>query len=175
MSWPPVLGRRVGKCLRRSIALVGSVFLVAVLLSACSGLAFIKDTQLKIVYPRNYSTVNLPVTIRWVDHGAPAQNTLAVFVDQVPIPPGQSVRYLAQQDPACLSTPGCPNSTWLLQHGVHLVPPGGRSLTLPYLFNNGNPNVRDLHRITIVLFNHARYRVTEASFTVDFFVNRKGP
>lgn len=175
MSWTLLLGRRVARPLRRSIALVGAVALFAVLLNACSGLAFIRDTQLRIVYPRNYSTVNLPVTIRWVDHGAPARTTLAVFVDEIPIPPGQSVRYLAQQDPACLTTPGCPNRTWLLQHGVHLVSKGGRSLTLPYLFNNGNPNVKDLHRITIVMFNHARYRATEASFSVDFFVNRKGP
>ncbi len=166
---------RMAKPFRCPGTLLLASLLLAALLSACSGLAFVKDTQLSIVYPRNYSTVNLPVTIRWVDHGAPAQSPLAVFVDHVPNPPRQSVRYLAQQDPACLSTPGCPNKTWLVQHGVHLIPPGTKSLTLPYMSNNGNPNVRDLHRITIVMFNSARQRVTEASFSVEFFVNRKVP
>ena len=83
-------------------------------------LAFREDESIDIVAPANRSTVRLPVEVRWTDtHDG--EVLYAVFVDRAPIRPGQSLRSIGNDDPACRNDPGCPDAAYLARQRIYLV------------------------------------------------------
>jgi hypothetical protein len=152
---------------------LGAMSIVAVLVAtACSGgLVFAKDTRVRIVSPRDLGTVSTPVHIRWTAEVTPAL-MYAVFVDALPIHPGQNLRSLAGA--RCAGIPSCVDVAWLNRHNVYVTnQPDVELDALPILGTpHGNP---DMHTVTIVLVDPAWRRQGESAWTVTFAVSRVLP
>ncbi|MHB8341618.1 MAG: hypothetical protein ACYDB7_10645 [Mycobacteriales bacterium] len=152
---------------------------VSLALAGCSfsNLAFVTDTRLHFTAPVNRDLVKLPVTLRWTMRdftvlapgtAAPSSSTgyFALFVDQAPIRPGQTLRAVASGNNSCLHTPGCPNAAYLADRGVYTT--ASTSFTLTQVASlNAYQNVQ-LHTVTVVLLNSAGHRIGESAWYVSF-------
>ena len=130
------------------------------------GLQFAKDERLTIVAPKNLATVDVPVHLRWTSTIAPANgDRYAVFVDHLPVHPGQNLRSMA--DASCASVRSCVDEAWLNRHFVYVTQ--RPSLDLEYLPildpAKGEP---EMHRVTIVLVDADWRRVNESAWRVSF-------
>ena len=148
---------------------------LAVAVSACAvqGLEFFTDHRVKILVPHNRATVNVPVTLRWEAPGLQRDPTkgpfFAVFVDQAPIHPGQSLRSVA--DDACKRTPGCPDQQYLTDRYIFVTDQTSLQLdAVPNLRSSSKTGAKDQHEATIILLDDSGYRIGEAAYTVDFTV-----
>jgi hypothetical protein len=137
---------------------------------ACGRLQFAKDARLRIVAPVDMATVSAPVHLRWVGRipsgdvsGGSA--VYAVFVDALPVHPGQNLRSLA--GPTCARVASCVDEAWLNRHYVYLTDHADLDLdALPIL---GTPKgERDVHKVTIVLVDSNWRRVGESAWSVTF-------
>ena len=159
--------RRFG---RRGTALAGLV-VTALLAPACGGgLLFAKDSRLTIDSPRDLQPVSLPVHLRWtatVRRSPPAQ--YAVFVDVLPVHPGQNLRAVAGS--RCAGVPSCVDEALLNRHSVYLAREPRLDLeTLPILGPpKGEP---DVHQATIVLVDANWRRLGESAWRVNFVLRR---
>jgi hypothetical protein len=155
---------------------------VALLLSACvpEGLAFVRDDRLEIVSPSARSTVTTPVTIRWEVHdfqitgetgdAADDAGYFAVFVDRAPIPPGESLEWLARDDRRCLATKGCPDRTYFADR--HVYSTTDTEIRLRNLPELDAYQGHESHEVTIVLLDGRGRRIGEGAWYVDFFYDR---
>ena len=75
-----------------------AALLLSALAPACGveGLNFVQDDRVTITAPRDRAEVRLPVTIRW--KAEDFDGTYAVFVDRAPVPPGETLAWLARDD-----------------------------------------------------------------------------
>lgn len=179
--------RTVSFGLRRSgVAL--TVLLIAIATSsACvsEGLAFRTDTRLEITSPEDRSEVTLPLTVSWTvrdfqivkpDEDAVAAEDagyFAVFVDRAPQPPGESVTWVARDDPGCRPEDGCPDEEYLAVRGIYETTK--TSITLNQLPQPvADATTRERHTVTVVLLDPAGRRIGESAFAVDFTVDREG-
>ncbi|HVF76452.1 MAG TPA: hypothetical protein VM938_15555 [Acidimicrobiales bacterium] len=162
---------------RRLASACRPIAFVAVLATATgcgvSNLDFQVDRRLSFQAPAEDAEVELPLTIRWdvddftiTEPGAEAgkkSGYFAVFVDAAPQPPGKPLSWLARDDRACETTPGCPDDKWFNSHDVYRV--SGTSLTLerlPFVRAKGDT---EEHTITIVLVDPQGHRIGESAFT----------
>ena len=139
----------------------------ALLDAGCGGgLNFSHDARLSIIGPRSLSTVSTPVHLRWTGRLPTGSTTkYAVFVDALPVHPGQNLRSLAGK--VCAHAPGCVDAAWLNRHFVFLT--GGNQLELGALPILGTAKAdRDMHTATIVLVNSAWTRLGESAWSVTF-------
>jgi hypothetical protein len=158
--------------------------LAALAVLACSAClpdhyAFLVDDRLTITSPKNQDEVTLPVTIRWniedfdvVEPGSPVHDKagyFAVFVDRTPMPPGESLTWLARGDSACDPAAGCPDDEYLAQRDVYVTT--DTELVLNEL-EEGREGRRERHTISIVLVDPSGKRIGESAFYVDFEVRR---
>lgn len=157
----------------------GTALVLCVALAGCSfsNLAFVTDTRLHIVAPTNRALVKLPVTLRWTmrdftvtppGSGPPSARAgyFALFVDQAPVRPGQTLRAVASGDNACLHTPGCPNAAYLADRGVYTTTV--TSFTLTQVASLNAYQQIQLHTVTIVLLDSTGHRIGESAWYVDF-------
>ncbi|HEX6395694.1 MAG TPA: hypothetical protein VFZ97_19855 [Acidimicrobiales bacterium] len=154
----------------RACVAAAGVAASALLIAGCGGLNFSHDSRLSIIAPGSLSTVSTPVDLRW-SGGLRAGSTAkyAVFVDSVPVHPGQNLRSLAGK--VCAHAPGCVDVAWLNRHFVFLT--GSHDLELDALPILGTAKAdRDLHTATIVLVNSAWARVGESAWSVTFVLAR---
>jgi hypothetical protein len=138
--------------------------------SACGG-SFKADTSVNITSPTVLSTVKVPFTATWASTAGPSTR-YAVFLDKTPIPPGQTMRDLA--DTGCKRVPGCyPSATLLAGQGVYLTSqPQLQVQTLPTavgLTGHENPPI---HTLTIILFSGTGastmgHRIGDAAWQVE--------
>lgn len=150
------------------------------------GLAFRTDTRLTIVSPEDRTEVQLPVTIDWdirdfeiVEPGEdvdPADEGEAgyfgVFVDTTPMPPGESLRWVARDDTSCREADGCPDAEYLAARGIYTTTETELVLEqLPRTGREGDP--RERHRATIVLLDATGTRIGESAFEVAFDIDRE--
>lgn len=154
------------------------------LASGCapSGLAFVQDKRLEILSPEPRSTVELPVTIRWRVDGFritgpdgradPDSGYFGVFVDTTPIPPGETVAWIARDDRSCTSSPGCPDEQYLADRQTYQTQETTFTLEqLPFLdAYAGHEN----HEVTIVLLDGTGHRIGESAWYVNFVYERPG-
>ena len=154
---------------RRSTALALVAALVP-LLTACGvrGLDFVQDERVTITAPGDRDEVELPVTIRWDVRDF--DGTYAVFVDRAPVPPGQPLRWLAEDDELCEQTPGCPSEAWFRDRHVYAT--SSTELTIEDLPDLTEDERRDFHEATVVLLDGEGRRIGESAFTVEFQVAR---
>jgi hypothetical protein len=130
------------------------------------GLLFAQDARLQIVAPKSLASVSTPVHLRWTSQ-IPAGSPLmyAVFVDALPVHPGQNLRSLA--GPSCASVRGCVDVAWLNRHYVYLTSRLSFDLdALPIL--GTAKGERDIHKATIVLVNADWRRLGESAWSVAF-------
>lgn len=155
-------------------------------LSACrvGGLSFREDKRVQILMPEDNSTVTLPFELRWrvndfqatgLDGSATNERGFfVVFLDSSPVPPGESLAYVARDDEFCKRKPGCPDERYLADR--HIYETRQTSLRITTLVDNrppDRPTAADNHQITIALFNGRGKRIGEAAFSVDFKVDRE--
>lgn len=167
--------------MRRSIGLVAAILLVLVA-SGCQveGLAFKRDERVEIVAPGYRETVSQPVTIDWdvTDETLAAQVgddiQFGVFVDVDPQPPGASLDYFGRDDPRCRNTPGCPDTEYLTDRGIHTTTE--TEITFDRLpiapgvdLERGQ---RDFHEVTVVLLNEDGGRLGESAWWIIFEIDR---
>jgi hypothetical protein len=163
---------------------------VAALLGAClaltacvpQGLAFRIDDRLTFTSPADRSTVRLPVRIDWeirdfdiVDPDEPVSGTdegfFAVFVDRAPMPPGESLRWLARKDSSCRADDGCPDEEYLNARGVFTTTE--TELVLEQLPRTTDREDRkERHRVVVVLLDAESRRIGESAFEIAFDVER---
>ena len=148
--------------------------LVTVALSGCTvrGLAFDNDHRVRIVTPRNRTTVHLPVHLRWEAPGlhrsADKGPFFAVFLDKAPIRPGQNLR--AVGDDACNHTPGCPDLAYLRDRYVFVTDATRLVLDTVPKPSGQRTGAKDAHEATIVLVDAAGGRIGEYAYTVQFTI-----
>jgi hypothetical protein len=141
------------------------------------GLSFRADDRLRFVHPKSEATVNQPITIAWRMSGfhiAPFGSVppsdgagyFAIFVDQAPIRPGQTMRSVVSGDSSCTSGSSCTNATNLAEHEVFTTT--HTSMTFPEIttVSSGNKSVQ-LHTFIIVLMNTAGHRIGESAWELD--------
>lgn len=162
---------------------------LAALLVACAavagcvpqGLAFRVDDRLTFVSPEDRSTVTLPVVLDWevrdfdvVDPGEPVRRHagyFAVFVDRAPMPPNESLSWLARKDTSCREADGCPDEEYLNTRGVYTTTE--TELVLEQLPRTTDREDRkERHRAVVVLLDSAGHRIGESAFEVAFDVER---
>ena len=139
-------------------------------LTSCAGhgMRFTEDDRVRIVTPHELSTAAAPVHIRWTTSPAlaPSQR-FAVFVDRIPVHPGQRLRSLG--DDACKRTPGCPDDQYLAQRNVYLTPTPTLDLpTLPIGGQGASREDRHVHKATIIVVDSAGRRIGESAWSVQF-------
>ncbi len=163
----------------RRRTLICSLVVLSLILSSCAihGLDFRQDKRVDIVSPSSLGTVTVPFTVRWtVKDFSYGPNTIqggnnyfAVLLDRQPMPPGGSLRDLA--DTGCKESPGCPNLTWLQQHYMYLTPTTSVTIdSLPRDLPLSTPaGTKESHEIVIVLMNGKNHRIGESAWYVDFY------
>ena len=161
-----IVARARSRRWRAVVALAGTMA-GALLGTACGhGLLLADDARLTIVSPRSLSTVSAPVQVSWRTTIPPdSRVSYAVFVDVLPVHPGQNLRAVAGA--RCAGVPTCVDEALLNRHAVYLTRRPRLDLdTLPIL---GTPKgQRDMHQITIVLVDPSWQRLGESSWSVTF-------
>lgn len=141
-------------------------------------MAFIQDNRVRIIEPRDRTTVTLPVTLRWTLNGftvtgrngeqMPNAGYFAIFIDRPPIPPGQSLEWYASQDDSCGD-----NSCGTVSNisGVHTT----KETTLPVAQLPALRTREDLetHEAVIILMDGTGRRIGESAFYVRFNYKRE--
>ncbi|HVV76748.1 MAG TPA: hypothetical protein VHC43_11990 [Mycobacteriales bacterium] len=160
---------------RRIAALAGALTL-GLCAPACafSNIDLVQDHRVHINEPASYSTVGLPLTIRWTASSTLAPDTqYAVFVDRTVIKPGASIRTVANGDRQCLANPACPTPTYLHDHDVYVVSSPQLTLKfLPDLAGTKRGISQDEHTITVVILNDGK-RDGENAFSRTFYIRRE--
>lgn len=147
--------------------------------SSCdwSNMAFVQDKRLRIVEPPDRSTVSLPVTVRWEVDGfvitgqganaSPNAGSFAVFVDRIPMPPGKSLQWLAEQEDSCGDS-ACGSVDNLSD--VYATKNTKLTLTRLPATNRGGDIER--HEVVIALLDGMGQRISESAFYVRFNFER---
>ena len=148
-----------------------------VMLSAgCGGVdrAFRQEGGLRITGPSHGSTVTLPLSVRWADDDAGPARRYAVFVDRAPMPPGQDLDWLARDDDACRTSPGCPDEAWLNDHAVYTASGLEAAVrAVPSSVLGDRTRSDDGHRVVVVPLDREGRRTSEQVATRLFFVRSR--
>ena len=157
---------------------------LVVFVSGCvpEGLAFVQDRRVEILEPEGHSTVTLPVTFEWRiedfeitgPDGQSRENAgyFGLFLDQTPVPPGKPLSWVARDDIACLSTPGCPDETYFADRRIWTT--SETSFTLKHLPDLETASGTETHELSIVLLDGTGRRIGESAWYVTFFFQRQG-
>jgi hypothetical protein len=159
---PPRLRRR----LRLALVAAGVAAGAALATSCGGGLQFAEDARLRFISPRDLDTVSLPVHVRWTSE-LPTNSPLeyAIFVDALPVQPGQSLRSLA--DASCASVRSCVDEAFLNRHFVYLTREPSLDLDAVPILDpaTGEP---DVHQVTVVLVDDDWHRSGESAWRITF-------
>jgi hypothetical protein len=150
---------------------------------ATEGLAFVQDQRVEIVRPEGNSTVTLPVTFEWrvvedfeiTGPDGERRNDagyFGLFLDQTPVPPGETLAYVARDDAACKRLPGCPDETYLADRLIWST--SETSFTLEHLPDLDTASGHETHEFTVVLLDGTGRRIGESAWFVTFFYERQG-
>lgn len=155
--------------LRRTAPVV-ALLLGCLALAACvpQGLAFRVDDRLTFRSPEDRSTVTLPVTLEWTIRDFDGES-FAVFVDRPPMPPGETLRWVARDDRSCREDDGCPDEAYLNER--HVYPTTRTRLVLEQV-PRGDEGRRERHRAVVVLLDADGRRMGESAFEITFDVDR---
>lgn len=147
--------------------------------SACrtDGLAFRADEPVAIDVPADRSTNALPLHVSWrttpaiaeAHRAHPDAPLFAVFVDQGPMPVGQTVAWVARDDSGC-KPPACPDAGYLSQHGVYLSSTTSVIVSGVLSAIRGRETSNGQHELTIVQLDDQGRRTGEGAVTRTFFV-----
>ena len=157
---------------------------VAAALAACSfsNLAFAADHRLRFLSPPNRALVVTPVTLRWAisdftvtppgqSPPSPASGYFGIFVDRVPIRPGQTLADVAGGDQSCKRTAGCPDAQYLAAREVYAT--ARTSFTLTQVSQLSARQRVQTHQVTVVLLDSGGHRIGEAAWYREFRLKRR--
>jgi hypothetical protein len=167
----------------RSAAALLFVSLLSACVPATSDLLFRQDTRLRFATPQPRHEVKLPVRLTWeikdfrvVEPASepPRRDAgyFAVFVDRVPIRPGQTLEAVAKDDQACLKSPTCPDRTYLEQRQVYTTTATSLTLAQVYPFAHTHDRLQ-LHTATVVLMDASGHRIGESAWEIQFRLRQK--
>lgn len=163
-----------------------SIAVAMVTLVSCtdwSQLAFRQDHRLRITAPANGDLVELPVKLSWsmddfqiVEPGSgagkPSAGYFAIFIDEVPMEPGQTLRELAaEDDPSCEQDPKCPDRGYLADRGIYTTTETSLSLRSVLPLPSDEPT--QLHDVTVVLLDAAGSRIGENAWHLQFKLQKR--
>lgn len=163
-----------------------AMVVMAPLLAGCGmsvhNLSFRVDDRLQFLSPPSRSLVTNPVTVRWRvsdqalsggSASAARGGYFAVFVDQAPIRPGQTMRAVASRDEQCLHQVGCPGPAYLAQRQIYLT--SSDRVTLGQILSlSGDQDAVQLHSVVVVLMDAAGHRVGENAWELDLRMRKIG-
>lgn len=168
----------------RTVARLATGLVVTALVSSCgfgvTGLAFQQDDRLTIVTPREREVVTLPLRVAWSHEGLELSEPtraggrpafFGIFVDRAPVPPGETVRYVARNDERCRESDGCPDEDYLASRGVFTT--RDSTYTLDTLLQTAREGRREFHTVTIVLLDGHGRRIGESAWDVRFEFDRR--
>ena len=145
---------------------------ICALTTACTGVSDLRADQLRVVAPSELATVQLPVTVQWRTHELPGSVTqYAVFVDRLPMSPGDDVRSLV--DDECRHRRGCPDAAYLHARRIFLT--SEQQISLPTLQNLDGLSAETpfpVHQAVVVALDAQGRRVGEFSATARFRFER---
>jgi hypothetical protein len=156
----------------RRLTPAAGLLLTCLALAGCvpQGLAFRVDDRLTFVSPEDRSTVSLPVVIDWEVRDVDV-DSFAVFVDRAPMPPNETLRWLARKDTTCRADDGCPDQDYLSSRGVYTTTE--TELVLEQVPRTTDREDRkERHRAVVVLLDSEGRRIGESAFEVAFDVER---
>ncbi len=167
--------------MRTVTAWIGFALVAACSIScSTSGLAIRTDERLEILEPEDRAEVGLPVAIRWTiddfevtgpsDRVEKDAGYFAVFVDQAPQPPGETIEWLFRDDDECRALPACPDEAFLADRDIFTT--SETSVVIDSLPTTDEE--REIHNVTIVLLDGKGRRIGESAFPVEFRVERDG-
>jgi hypothetical protein len=173
--------RRLGRLAAAGLALT---LVAGCGLTHLQDLGFRVDNRLHFIAPKDRSKVARPVVLQWTmkdfniePNGSGPRSRdagyFAIFVDQQPIRPGQTMKSVANGDRYCKRTPGCPDATYLSNR--HIYTTTQTTFQLPTV--DPIPNDKDhvqLHSIIIVLMDTTGHRIGEAAWELDIRVRKLG-
>jgi hypothetical protein len=153
------------------VALVMCMVALAALPS-CARVAELRGDQVTITSPRELESVALPFTVEWDVHAVPHEAAgYGVFVDRLPMKPGQDVRALF--DESCRRLPACPDEQQLHTIGVYLT--ADTKVVIPSLVTLGGVGSRTdrpAHELTVVLVDHTGRRIGGYAASATFRFER---
>jgi hypothetical protein len=185
-------GGRLGRLTRGighlpAVALLAALVL-APLLAGCGmsvrNLNLRVDNRLEFLSPASRAVVANPVKVRWqmsdfevaTRASAPAPaggGYFAVFVDQAPIRPGQTMRVVATGDELCLHKAGCPDTGYLAQRQIYTTTADHLTLgEIPSLA--GDQDALQLHSVVVVLMGANGHRIGESAWELDLRMRKIG-
>lgn len=105
---------------------------LAAVATACSldSSSFRDSSTLAIGLPQTRAIVDLPTTVAWTEAEVEGVRGYAVFINQAPMPPGKQVEWVARGDDECRRIPGCPDESWLRNHGIYVTDTTSVELTV---------------------------------------------
>jgi hypothetical protein len=139
-----------------------------VVLTGCAGTprTFLHDTHLQITAPAPLTTVSLPFTVAWSTTRR-GDGAYAVFVDRSPVPPGHTLRDVA--DAQCKRVTHCPDAAYLAGRGVYVTPSDQLQIdTLPLVGGTAGRARSPAHTIAIVALDAQGRRRGDNIWTVEF-------
>ena len=173
----------------RRLGRLASACLALTLVAGCGlthlqDLSFRVDNRLHFISPKDRSKVARPVVLRWTMKGftiepngsaPPSRHAgyFAIFVDQQPIKPGQTMKSVASSDRYCKRTPGCPDANYLANRHIYTTTQTTFQLPTVDPIPNNHDRVQ-LHTIVIVLMNTSGHRIGEAAWELDLRVRKLG-
>jgi hypothetical protein len=121
------------------------------------------------------AVVAAPFQVAWRTANLPRDATqFLVFVDDPPIHPGQNLRALANGDPSCVPSAGCPNAAYLAARNVFLT--SQHRVTIPFVADLTGIEGHDslaIHQLTVILLDARGRRVGEYAYTQQFRVRQQ--
>jgi hypothetical protein len=98
----------------------------------------------------------------------------AVFVDQSPVKPGQTLRSVSSGNPFCRRDPAsCTTPAYLAQQEVYTTT--HESITVPDVTNiPGNHQGTELHSFIVILMDTSGHRIGESAWEIDLQMKRIG-
>jgi hypothetical protein len=176
---------RLARAARRAGALAAVLALTAGCgITHLQDLSFRVDHRLHFLSPVSRAKVQLPVTIRWrmadftvspPSAAPPSRHAgfFALFVDQAPIRPGQTLRAICRADPFARDDPHCPTMSYL--HGKLVFPTTADSVTMPAIPNlAGDTDKVQEHTFIVVLMDTSGHRIGESAWELDLRLPRIG-
>jgi len=149
------------------LAVLSAVLCLVLAGCGVSTVAFGQTRPMTITTPGGTGVMHLPMTVSW-SSTYPAGTEFALFLDQAPIPPDTTLRYIPQQahDTTCLVQPTCPDSAYL--NNLNVFTTTKTSYVFTTLPISGDRDSVSLHELTIVALDRDGQRMGEFSARVSF-------
>jgi hypothetical protein len=144
-------------------------------------LAFRADVPVSILAPTDRARVTLPlqVSLATTTDLVNRQRShadlplFAVFVDQEPMPVGETLRWVARDDKSCREAPGCPDVGYLASRAIYLTNSTSVSVDTVLTSPRGRKLSEGLHQLTVVVLDDRGRRMGEPVASRVFFVDKR--